>query len=287
MEEIREISIEEENYPLSLRKLEEPPLKLYYRGKPPGKEKFFAIVGTRSYSPYGKEVALKIGRELAAAGLTIVSGLAPGVDTFAHQGTLEAKGRTIAVLGTGVDEKSIYPKTNIALSRKIIKEGGCLLSEYPPGTHGSKTTFPRRNRIISGLSIGVLVVEAKMKSGSLITANWAKKQGKKLFAIPGNIYSPTSKGCHYLIKEGAKLVEGAEDILADLGLSYRKKGGEEPKGENREEEIILNVLKRKALHIDGIIRKTSLPPALVLSTLAILEIKGKVRNLGGNRYTIF
>jgi len=213
--------------------------------------------------------------------------LAPGIDTFAHQATLERKGRTIAVLGTGLDEKSIYPKDNIKLAKKIVETGGCLISEYPVGTSGTHFTFPQRNRIVSGLSLGVLVIEAKEKSGALITANFAFEQNKKVFAVPGPIHSSNSKGCHFLIKKGAKLVENANDILKELNLRRLnfefKQGVEEG---NKEVSLILETLKEEALYIDKIIEKTKLPTAMVASTLAILEIKGKVRNLGGNIYAL-
>jgi len=238
-------------------------------------------------SSYGKQIALEIAGELAEAGLTIVSGLAPGIDTFAHTAAVERNKRTIAVLGTGLDEKSIYPQSNLKLAQRILETGGCLISEYPSGTPGSKFTFPQRNRIISGLSIGVLIVEAKQKSGALITANWAKKQGRKIFAVPGPVHSLNSKGPHYLIKTGAKLVENANDILKELNLVLSVSDTDRTvRGENEEENLILEVLKEESLYIDKIIEKTKLSAAEVAGTLAILEIKGKVRNLGGNIYAL-
>ncbi len=227
MEEVKIVALEDKGYPELLKKIPGPPRKLYFKGELLPKENCFAIVGTRLCSNYGKQMALEIGRELATAGLTIVSGLAVGIDTHAHLGAMERPtynalfsnaGRTIAVLGTGLDEKSIYPQSNLKLAKRILQTKGCLISEYPPGTHGTKFTFPERNRIISGMSLGVLVVEAKLKSGALITANWAKRQGKKIFAVPGPVHSLNSKGCHYLIKKGAVLVEGARDILKELNL---------------------------------------------------------------------
>jgi len=285
MEEIRKISIDDKEYPKLLKEIKDPPEFLYVRGEILSEDSFFAVVGTRRFSSYGKEVTLEIAGDLAEAGLTIVSGLAPGIDTFAHQATIERKKRTIAVLGTGIDERSIYPQSNLNLARKIIETEGCLISEYPPGTPGSQFTFPQRNRIISGLSLGALVVEAKEKSGALITANWAKKQGRKVFAVPGLIYSSNSKGCHYLIKNGAKLVENANDILLELNLSLTTRPGR-VEGETEEENLILNALKEESLYIDKIIEKTKLSAASVASTIAILEIKGKVKNLGENIYAI-
>ncbi|MBC7073945.1 DNA-protecting protein DprA, partial [Candidatus Parcubacteria bacterium] len=201
--EIKKIKLGEKNYPELLEKIKDPPKILYVLGEIFRKESCFAIVGTRKCSEYGKEVALDFSSKLSEAGFTIVSGFAPGVDTFAHLGAIEKKKRTIAVLGTGLDKKSIYPKSNLKLIEKILDCGGCLISEYPPEQKGTKFTFPKRNRIISGLSLGVLVVEAKLKSGALITANFAREQKRKVFAIPGSIYSQLSKGSHFLIKTGA------------------------------------------------------------------------------------
>lgn len=283
---IKEISIENKNYPKLLKEIKNPPEVLFYIGEIKSKENCFAIVGTRRYSAYGKQVALEIAGDLAEAGLTIVSGLAPGIDTFSHQAVVERKGRTIAVLGTGLDEKSIYPKSNLDLAKKIIETGGCLISEYPAGTRGTKFTFPQRNRIISGLSLGILVVEAKEKSGSLITANHAFSQKRKAFAIPGQIYSSNSRGPNLLIKKGGKLVENATDILKELNLPALKSESKQIRGETEEENLILEILKEEGLEIDKIIEKTNLPAALIARTLAILEIRGKVRNLGNNIYAI-
>ncbi len=285
MEDIKTINISDKNYPQLLREIPDPPEILYIKGKLNPDELCFGVVGTRRFSPYGKQVALEIAGDLAEAGLTIVSGLAPGIDTFSHQATIENSGRTIAVLGTGIDEKSIYPQSNVKLARKIIESGGCLISEYPPGTPGLKQNFPERNRIISGLSLGVLVIEAKEKSGALITANEAFKQRRKVFAVPGSIYSSNSRGPHILLKRGAKLAVRAEDILKELNLPGKEKR-KEIKGETEEEELILRMLREEALDIDKIIEKTKLPPATVNSLLAILEIKGKIRNLGGGVFSL-
>lgn len=281
------VKFQNKNYPKLLKESKKAPRTLYYRGILKPEETCFAIVGTRMCSDYGKQVALEIAGDLTEAGLTIVSGLAPGIDTFAHQAVVEKKNRTIAVLGTGIDEASIYPKSNLKLAEKILETGGCLLSEYPPGTPGSKITFPQRNRIISGLSLGVLVVEAKEKSGALITAEWARKQGRKVFAVPGQIYSLNSKGCHFLIKKGAKLIENANDILKELNLPSQKKHLQQNiLGENREENLILETLKEEPLDVNRIIERTKLSAQKTASTLAILEIKGKVRNLGGNTFAL-
>lgn len=284
---IKKIDVTDKTYPRGLKKISNPPKTLYFKGNLLPKESCFAIVGTRRCSGYGKQIALEIAGDLAEAGLTIVSGMALGIDTLSHLAIIERNKRTIAVLGTGLDEKSIYPRPNIGLAERILETGGCLISEYPPGTRGTNFTFPQRNRIISGMSLGVLVIEAKQKSGALITAEWAKKQGKKVFAVPGSIHSLNSKGCHYLIKKGAKLVDGANDILEELNLRNLKlELGERVMGDTNEEISILKALKQGPLYVDKIIEKTGLTAAVVASTLAILEIKGGVRNLGGNTYAI-
>ncbi len=286
MEEIKEINIEDKNYPKLLKKIKNPPKILYYRGKMKSEENCFAVVGTRRYSYYGKQTALKIAGGLAEAEVIIVSGLASGIDTFSHSAAVEKNKRTIAVLGTGVDTESIYPKSNLKLAERILETGGCLISEYPPGTPGSKITFPQRNRIISGLSFGVLVVEAKAKSGALITASWARKQQRLVFAVPGPIHSLNSKGPHILIKKGAKLTESADDILRELKMLQKTTGILFTEGKNADESLILNALKEEILYIDKIIEETKMPASRVASTLAILEIEGKVRNLGENLYAI-
>jgi DNA processing protein len=287
MEEIKQISIESKEYPLELKKIKNAPKILYYKGKlPEPEEKCIAIVGTRRCSSYGQQVALKISGQLCNAGLSVISGLAPGIDTFAHRAVVEKRKRTIAVLGTGLDERSIYPQQNLELSKKILAFGGCLLSELPEGTSGSKFSFPRRNRIVSGLSLGVLVIEAKEKSGSLITAELAKKQNKKLFAIPGPIYSLNSSGPNKLIKQGAKLVEESNDILKELGLNLSSNIKEKILGETLEENLILDALSEESLLIDKIIEKTKLNAPIVATTLALMEISGKIRNLGGNIYSL-
>jgi len=283
---IKTTSIKEASYPPFLKELPDPPKILYTRGDLTIKnESCFAIVGTRKCSSYGKQIASEIARDLAEAGLTVVSGLAPGIDTFTHQAIVQARKRTIAVLGTGLDWKSIYPQSNLWLAKEILETGGCLVSEYPPETHGSKFTFPKRNRIIAALSLGVLVIEAPFKSGSLITANWAFLLKKKVFAVPASIYSQNSKGCHFLIKKGARLVECANDILKELNLSKKIKKNSVKEAKNKEEKIILNILKQP-MHIDKVAEKTGFPISLINKTLAILEIQGKVKNLGGNNYAV-
>ena len=214
---IEEISINSNEYPKVLKNIYDPPLKLYILGnKDILKQKGIAIVGSRNATEYGKKVAFKFARELSEKGINIISGLAVGIDTYAHIGALQEKsmGKTIAVLGSGLDE--IYPKQNIELAKQIIKYEGCIISEYPLGTRPQRINFPQRNRIISGLSKGVLIVEAGEKSGSLITADFAIEQGKEVFAIPGNIMNQNSIGTNNLIKQGAKLVTSYKEVLEEL-----------------------------------------------------------------------
>lgn len=214
---IEEINIGNEDYPEQLRNIYDPPLRLYVLGnKAILKEKGIAVVGTRNPTEYGKKVAIQFAKQLSEKGVNIISGLAVGIDTCAHLGNLQVynKAKTIAVLGSGIDE--IYPKENINLAKQIIKSGGCIISEYPIGTKPKKLHFPQRNRIISGLSNGVLVIEAKEKSGSLITVDFALEQGKEVFAVPGDVGKLTSVGTNNLIKQGAKLITNYEEILDEI-----------------------------------------------------------------------
>ncbi len=285
---IKTITIKDKEYPKILKKIPNAPAKLYVKGNLTlGKTPCFAVVGTRRCSDYGKQATLEIVSALTEAGLIIVSGMAKGIDSWAHQTCLEQKGKTIAVLGTGIDEKSIYPQENIKLAREIVANNGAVISEFPPGTPGYKGNFPSRNRIISGLCLGVLVIEAKYKSGALITARCAREQKRKVFALPGPIHSLNSNGPNDLIKNGAKLVDRPNDILQELNLQclrfYLK---QETKGENEEENLILDALKQGGLNIDKIIEKTKLPASAVASALIALEIKNKVRDLGGSVYAL-
>lgn len=214
---IEEIDIKSIDYPKQLLNIYEPPLKLFVLGnKKILEQKSIGIVGSRNATEYGKKVALNFSRKLSENGVNIISGLALGIDTCAHLGALQAesKGRTIAVLGSGLDE--IYPKQNIELAKMIIRSGGCIITEYPLGTKPMRLHFPQRNRIISGLSRGILVVEANEKSGALITADFALDQGKDVYAIPGNILNINSIGTNELIKSGAKLVTNYKEILEEI-----------------------------------------------------------------------
>lgn len=287
-QKIWKITIEDEKYPPLLKKINDAPKELFLRGEFDFDEKCFAIVGTRKCTQQGRDIASTIAADLASAGLTVVSGLAPGIDSASHWAAVKAGKRTIAVLGTGVDDKSIYPQFNLRLAHKILENNGALISEYPPNTHGSRFTFPQRNRIIAGLSLGVLIVEAPLKSGAMITADWTKKQNKKIFAVPGSLYSLVSAGPNLLIKRGAKLVENANDILAGLNLPRLQTKSRQllEKNQTPEEKLIMEFLGREPLTVDRIIELTKLEPAIVISTLTILESQGRIKGLGGNLFAI-
>jgi len=271
-------------YPVSLGEIYDPPLCLYIKGKVPETwPRGVAVVGSRETSHYGLETAKKLGYQLAYAGVLVISGLARGIDTAAHLGALAAKGTTWAVLGCGLDK--MYPPENDALAAKIVESGGCLISELPLGTSPDKRTFPMRNRIVSGLSFGVLVIEAGRQSGALITARQALDQGRQVFAVPGRIDNPLAQGCHQLIKDGAKLVEGVEDILGELEfLNLREEAPKPrplPENLTGDEEKVYAAIELDETPIDAITQATGLPSGTVSSTLLRLEMRKLVRQLPG------
>lgn len=275
-------------YPERLRHIPDPPRQLYCRGNLALlSSECIAIVGTRKLTPYGKEACQHITGELARAGLTIVSGLAFGIDTIAHRTALEHRGKTIAVLGTGIDDDTIYPVANQKLAHTILVEDGLIISEYPPGTPGLKHQFPERNRIISGLSLGVLVVEADIDSGSLITAKHAIEQNRDVFAIPGGIFSLRSAGSNALIRQGAKLVTSARDILEEYGhnSSLLRRIGEHLSTEHPNQKRILDILAEKGpLSVDAIIHESGITPPETMSALSMLELTGLVARLTNGTY---
>jgi DNA processing protein len=272
-------------YPASLREIYDPPLCLYIKGKIPETwPRGVAVVGSRETSHYGLETAKKLGYQLAYGGVPVISGLARGIDTAAHLGALAAKGATWAVLGCGLDQ--MYPPENDALAEKIVESGGCLISELPLGTAPDKRTFPMRNRIVSGLSFGVLVIEAGRQSGALITARQALDQGRQVFAVPGRIDNPLAQGCHRLIKDGAKLVEGVEDILGELEFLIPRESMTPtpralPANLSGDEEKVYAAIELDETPIDLITQSTGLPSGTVSSTLLRLEMKKLVRQLPG------
>jgi len=288
-ENIKAITINDLSYPKILKEIYNPPFLLYIKGNLGVDEEYsLAVVGTRKISSYGRQVTEEIVSSLASNHLIIISGLALGVDALAHDTTLKAGGKTIAVLGSGLDRENIYPGANRYLADKIIANGGAVISEYPIGSLGLKHHFPQRNRIISGLALGTLVIEAGEESGALITAKFALEQNREVFAVPGSIYSQTSKGPNNLIKMGAKMVIKPEDILEELNLTEIKTFAANKKiiAETPEEEKLLKFLSKEPLHADELTRQTGLPSSRVASSLALMEMKGKVKNLGGMNYVI-
>jgi len=284
---IKILTKDDKAYPKLLAEIYDPPEILYYLGSPEAFSEFsLAIVGTRRYTPYGKEVVEYFASDLAQMQLTIVSGLALGIDALAHRATVEAGGITIGVLGCGLDQ--IYPVCNKKLGQDILKTGGAIVSEYPLGSPPLKHHFPVRNRIISGLSLGVLVIEANEKSGTLLTANHALEQNREVFAVPGNIFSARSRGSHFLIKSGAKLVSEPRDILTELEIKDVKAYKEIKKiiGDTPEEEKIIELISETPMEVDKIIKNMNLGAPEVNSLLTIMEMKGKIKNLGTGLYTL-
>ncbi|MBI3459231.1 DNA-protecting protein DprA [Candidatus Azambacteria bacterium] len=280
------IKLEDQNYPPLLKEIFNPPQKLYLEGDfiESDFEKLIAIVGTRKFSSYGKEAAIYFAENLARAGLTIVSGLARGIDTFAHQSALEVGGRTIAVLGSGLS--NIYPSENKQLARNIIKSG-VLVSEFEPDEGPLPYHFPQRNRIIAGLSKATLVIEAPIKSGSLITARFALEQNREVFCVPGSIFSNNSEGTNYLISEGAKLVSDYREILREFGIETEDKIVK-PIFKNQEENLIYEIIldSDQAISVDEIIKISRLTPQLVNATISMLELTDVIKDLGGGKYTV-
>lgn len=286
---ITEVKIKTKEYPELLARIHNPPRQIYCRGNMKLLSSFcIGVVGTRKLTAYGKEATEKIVSDLSGHDITIVSGLAMGIDAIAHQTALDAGLTTIAVLGSGIDDNCIYPRVNFKLAKEILNNNGLIVSEYKPGFQANEKTFPQRNRIISGLSMGVLVVEAPEKSGALITTSFATEQNRDVFAVPGNIFSPNSKGPNTLIAKGAKPVFSAEDIVGtyyqNLKLKLDYKTNISTK--NPIEKQILAILDEKGeLSGDEIIIKTGLDVSQVIATLSMLEIKNKIK-LKANRYTL-
>ena len=275
-------------YPARLRQIDDMPPVIYVKGTlTPEDEISLAVVGTRTATPYGREVTREFVRDLAQAGLTIASGLARGIDSVAHYTALQSGGRTIAVLGSGVD--IIYPAENVDLSRQII-ENGALISDYPIGTPPLKEHFPRRNRIMSGISLGALIIEGAEKSGALITARQALDQNREVFAVPGSALAERSRGPNLLIQRGeAKLVLHAEDILQELNMSQGDRQlnlPSTPEPVDEEQAAVLRLLSHSPVHIDEIYRASGMSMPEVSSTLTMLELNDLVRQVGGMRYTL-
>ena len=274
------------DFPSRLKEIYDYPPLLYVRGSLlPEDEWCLAVVGTRRASVYGRQVTEEIVADLAQNKITIVSGLAKGIDSIAHHSALDAGGRSIAVFASGLD--IVYPSENASLARSIIQQGA-LISEYPLGTRPKADNFPRRNRIMSGLSLGVLVVEAGETSGALITAHLALEQNREVFAIPGSILSPASRGTNRLIQEGAKLVRSYTDILEELNLTAVAQQIEmkEVIPASDTESLLLKQLSAEPTHIDEVCRSSGLPISMVSSTLAMMELKGLVKQVGTMNYVL-
>lgn len=275
------------DYPRYLREIANPPPLLYLRGElSPADQWAVAIVGTRRLTTYGRQVTQELAAGLARNGVTIVSGLARGIDSIAHKAALEAGGRTLAVLGSGLD--CLYPAENRSLAEKIQAGQGAILTEYALGVQPEARNFPPRNRIISGLSLGVVVVEAGLTSGALITAAFALEQDREVFAVPGNVHSPASQGANRLIQRGAKLVTKVEDVLEELnlGLVPEQTAAQMTLPESAEEALLLEHLSGQPVHVDELSQSAGLPTALVSSTLTLMELKGMVRQVGGMNYVL-
>jgi DNA processing protein len=274
----------DEAYPQRLKEIEQPPPVLYLRGELSPEDTWaVAIVGTRRVTPYGRQVTEEISSFLAANGITVISGLARGVDAIAHHAALKAGGRTLAVLGSGVDK--IYPPENRALAEQIVAHGA-VLSDYVPGTPPESSNFPPRNRIISGLSMAVVVVEAGETSGALITAEFAAEQGREVFAVPGNILAPQSKGTNKLIQRGALPLLNASDIMEALNLTRvgQHKAARKALPADEIEAKLLEAIGEEPLHVDEIRNQTGLPVEKVSATLIMMELKGMVRQVGNMHY---
>jgi DNA processing protein len=274
----------DEAYPQRLKEIEQPPPVIYMRGELLPEDTWaVAIVGTRRVTPYGRQVTEQIASFLAANGVTVVSGMARGVDAIAHNAALKAGGRTLAVLGSGVDR--IYPPENRALAEQIF-EHGAVLSDYAPGTPPESSNFPPRNRIISGLSMAVVVIEAGETSGALITAEFAAEQGREIFAVPGNILAPQSKGTNKLIQQGALPLLSASDIMQALNLTRvgQHKAARKALPADDVEAKLLTAIGEEPLHVDEIRNQTGLPVEKVSATLVMMELKGMVRQVGNMHY---
>ena len=286
-DQINILTLHDERYPSPLRTIPDPPPILYAKGTLLPSDSFsIAVIGTRRCTRYGERQTERLTSALVQHGFTIISGLARGIDGIAHRATLSCGGRTLAVLGSGLHR--LYPPEHKSLAQNIIDSGGCVMSEYPPLHPSAKWTFPQRNRIVSGLSLGVLVIEAPVRSGAMISARLAGEQGRDIFAVPGSIESPASSGCNQLIKDGAYITESADDILNVLGPMrhpVRLPGMEEPM--RHPNEVSLNDVEHEVLHhvgttetsLDSMITASGLEPQQVLAALAVLEHKQIVRQI--------
>jgi DNA processing protein len=282
------LTLADHNYPPALLNITDPPMMLYVKGRPELlSAPSLAVVGSRNATSQGAANAENFSKALSHAGLTIVSGMALGIDSAAHRGGLQGAGSTIAVIGTGAD--IVYPARNRSLAHQIA-DSGCIISEYPLGMPAIATNFPRRNRLISGLTLGVLVIEAAAQSGSLITARLGAEQGKDVFAIPGSIHSPLSKGCHLLIKQGAKLVESAQDVLEELRLTPKQISTDASvassltRSNNPEVARLLDTIGFDPVSADALSERSGLNAAMLNTQLLTLELEGAIERLSDGKY---
>ena len=282
---INTITTDKEEYLQGSLHIDHFPKKLYILGKLPEKNiPTIAIVGSRKPTQYGREVTERLAGDLARAGVVVISGLALGIDSIAHRAALEAKGITIAVLANGLD--TIYPRNHQTLAKQIVENDGAILSEYEPGTPPLPFRFLERNRIVSGIADGIVVVEAATRSGTLSTAAHALDQNKEVFAVPGNITSPLSSGCNALIKQGATPVTDTKDILDIIAPTSKTEQTQFILGDTPEEVDILQLLQSGVRDGDELLQKTNLNPVVFNQTLTMLEIKGFIKPLGANQWTI-
>jgi DNA processing protein len=283
---VQALTYRDSGYPARLKEIYDYPPLIYLKGDwLPRDETCLAVVGTRRATAYGRQVTEELVEDLAKHQVSIISGLARGIDTVAHRRTLEAGGRTVAIFACGLD--TVYPPENAALAARMVGNGA-LVSEYPLGSKPRPDNFPRRNRIMSGMSLGVLVIEADESSGAVITAHMAVEQNREVFAIPGSILSPMSRGTNTLIQEGAKLVRHCDDILEELNLpsGARQLELKEPATLSETEQQLLRQLGSEPVHIDLVCRNSGLPVAVVSSNLAIMEIKGLVKLVSAMNYVL-
>jgi len=289
-ENIQVITIKDDCYPKLLKEIFNPPALLYIKGNLDNLNHKFnlAVVGTRKVSNYGRQITPTLVKPLVQNGFSITSGLALGIDALAHQAALEVQGKTMAVLGSGLDNNSIYPSSNRYLAQNILNHGGTIITEFPIGMLPLRHNFPTRNRIIAGLSLGTIVIEAAETSGALITAYCALEQNREVFAVPGSLLNRNSLGTHKLIQKGAKLITSYQDVLDELNLQEVKNfiSNQKVLPATLEEKIILETLKNEPTHIDQIIKTSQLPVSLVSSCLSLMEMKGLVKNLGGQNYVL-
>ncbi len=280
---IQEFNYNSKGYPDLLRNISSPPKKLFYLGSIPNLP-MVAIVGTRKPTEYGKQITYKIAYDLASAGICVVSGLAYGIDGIAHSAALDAGGKVVAVLGTPLN--TIYPVANRNLAKSILSKGGAIISEYRVGTSTQRFNFPARNRIIAGLSLATIVTEADAQSGSLITANFAITNDRMVMAVPGNITSPRSAGPNNLIKLGARPVTDASDVLAELELKSTVLKSHKIAPANKEEALVIQLIENGHVNTHAMIENSEFDAARLAHVLSLMEITGKIRNLGAGQWVV-